>query len=45
VDAIADLLPALREQARQRAVEAARTEFKAAEEKLARLLVAESKPS
>ena len=44
VDTIADMLPALREQARQRAVEAARNELKAAEEKVARL-VAESKPS
>ncbi len=37
VDAIADMLPTLREQARQRAVEAARNELKAAEEKVARL--------
>jgi hypothetical protein len=36
VDATADMLPALREQARQRAVEAARKELKAAEEKVAR---------
>lgn len=43
VDAIADMLPALREQARQRAVDAAREQVKAAEVKLARL-VAESKP-
>ncbi len=41
VDAVADMLPALREQARQRAVEVARAEFKSAEEKVARL-VAES---
>ncbi len=44
VDAIADMLPALRERAGQRAVEAARNELKVAEEKVARL-VAESKPS
>ncbi len=37
VDAIADMLPALREQARQRAVAAAREEVRAAEQKLARL--------
>ena len=38
VAAIADMLPALRERARQRAVEAARNELKAAEEKLAKLV-------
>lgn len=38
VDAIADMLPALREQARQRAVEAAREEVREAEEKLAKLV-------
>ncbi len=44
VDAIADMLPVLREQARQRAVAAAREEIEVAEAKLTRL-VAESKPS
>lgn len=38
VAAIADMLPVLRERARQRAVEAARNELKAAEEKLAKLV-------
>ncbi len=37
VDAIAGMLPALREQARQRAVDAAQEEVRAAEQKLARL--------
>ena len=37
VDAIADMLPALREQARQRAVENARQQLRASEQKLARL--------
>jgi hypothetical protein len=37
VDAIADMLPALREEARRRAVEAAQEEFRQAEQKLARL--------
>ncbi len=40
VDAIADMLPALREQARQRAVEAAQEEVRLAEVKLARLQTA-----
>ena len=44
VDAIADMLPVLREQARQQAIEKARKGLQAAEEKVARL-VAESKPS
>ncbi len=44
VDAIADMLPGLREQARQRAVEAARNELKAAEEKVARLVVESKRP-
>ncbi len=39
VDAIADMLPTLREQAKQRAVDAAREQVKAAEQKLARLQV------
>ena len=38
VDAIADMLPALREQARQRAVGAAREKLRAAERKLATLV-------
>ncbi len=37
VDAIAHMLPALREQARQRAVDAAREQLRASEQKLARL--------
>ncbi len=37
VDAITDMLPALRDQARQRAVDSAQEEAKAAEQKLARL--------
>ncbi len=37
VDAIADMLPALREQARQQAVEVAQEQVRAAEQKLARL--------
>ncbi len=40
VDAIADMLPALREQARQRAVEAAQEQVRLAEQKLARLQAA-----
>ena len=43
VDAIAEMLPALREQAKQRAVDAAREQLRAAERKLARL-EAESTP-
>ena len=38
VDAIADMLPALREQARQRAVKAAREKLRSAEQKLASLV-------
>ncbi len=44
VDTIADMLPALREQARQRAVEAAREELKAAEEKVAKLVAESERP-
>ncbi len=40
VDAIADMLPALREQARKRAVEAAQEQVRLAEQKLARLQAA-----
>ena len=40
VDAIADMLPALREEARKRAVEAAQEEVTLAEQKLARLQAA-----
>ena len=40
VDAIADMLPTLREHARQRAVEAAQEQVRLAEQKLARLQAA-----
>lgn len=44
VDAIAYMLPALREEARQRAVEAAREQLKAAEEKVPRLVAESGQP-
>jgi capsule polysaccharide export protein KpsE/RkpR len=42
VDSIADMLPALREEARRRAVEAAQEQVRLAERKLARLQAADT---
>ena len=44
VDAIADMLPALREQVKQQGIEAARNELKAAEERVARLVAQSGRP-